>query len=62
MEGAMLHYCLNDSGVLLAFHPARLDRRKGFVGNKMITPIKKPTEGDLLDWQKDLNNQVNKIR
>jgi len=28
----------------------------------MITPIKKPEGGELLDWQKDFNKQVNKIR
>jgi hypothetical protein len=28
----------------------------------MITPIKKPACRDLLDWEKEFNNQVNKIR
>ena len=28
----------------------------------MITPIKKPTHRDLLDWEKEFNKQVNKIR
>jgi len=28
----------------------------------MITPIKKPQHRDLLDWEKDFNKQVNKIR
>ena len=28
----------------------------------MITPIKKPEGGELLDWQKEFNKQVNKIR
>ena len=35
---------------------------KGYVGNGMITPIKKPTGRELLDWQKEFNTQVNKIR
>jgi hypothetical protein len=28
----------------------------------MITPFKKPEGGELLDWQKEFNKQVNKIR
>ena len=35
---------------------------KGYVGNDMITPFKKPAGGELLDWQKEFNSQVNKIR
>jgi hypothetical protein len=28
----------------------------------MITPFRKPAGGELLDWQKEYNTQVNKIR
>jgi hypothetical protein len=28
----------------------------------MITPIKKPAYRDLLDWEKEFNSQINKIR
>lgn len=28
----------------------------------MITPIKKPAHRGLLDWEKEFNKQVNKIR
>ena len=35
---------------------------KGYVGNDMITPIKKPPYRDLLDWEKEFNTAVNKIR
>jgi len=28
----------------------------------MITPIKKPAHRDLLDWEKEFNTQINKIR
>jgi DDE superfamily endonuclease len=35
---------------------------KGFVGNDMITPFKKPPGGELLGWQKEFNSHVNKIR
>ena len=35
---------------------------KGYIGNNMITPFRKPAGGELLDWQKEFNSEVNKIR
>jgi hypothetical protein len=35
---------------------------KGYVGNDMITPIKKPIFRELLDWEKEFNREVNRIR
>jgi len=35
---------------------------KGYVGNGMLTPIKKPIYRDLLDWEKEFNTQINKVR
>ena len=35
---------------------------KGYVGHGMITPFKKPAGGELLEWQKEFNTQVNKLR
>jgi DDE superfamily endonuclease len=35
---------------------------KGYIGNHMITPFRKPAGGELLNWQKEYNTQVNKIR
>jgi len=35
---------------------------KGYIGNNMITPYRKPAGGELLDWQKEYNSQVNKVR
>lgn len=35
---------------------------KGYIGNDMITPIRKPACRDLLDWEKEFNTSVNKIR
>jgi len=55
-------YCLNESGVLLAFDPGSWTGDKGYVGNGMITPIKKPAYRGLLDWEREFNTQVNKIR
>jgi len=35
---------------------------KGYVGLGMITPIKKPPHRDLLDWEKEFNTAINRIR
>jgi hypothetical protein len=43
-------YCLNESGVLLTLDPADWTGDKGYVGNGMITPIRKPECRDLLGW------------
>lgn len=55
-------YCLRESGVLLTLESRDWIGDKGYVGNGMITPIKKPEHRDLLDWEKEFNTQVNKIR
>src|ERR1700677_4329575 len=56
------NYCLGDSEVLLTMDPANWMGDKGYVGNDMITPFKKPAGGELPDWQKEFNSCVNKIR
>jgi hypothetical protein len=53
-------YCLGESAVLDAVDPGNWLGDKGYVG--MITPIKKPVGRDLLDWEREFNTQVNKIR
>jgi len=55
-------YCLSESGVLLTLDPGKWVGDKGYVGRDMITPIKKPAHRELLDWEKEFNRQVNKIR
>jgi transposase len=35
---------------------------KGYQGSDLITPFKKPQGGELLDWQKEFNAQVNSLR
>lgn len=55
-------YCFGESGVLLALDPCKWVGDKGYVGNDMITPIRKPEHRGLLDWEKEFNRQVNKIR
>ncbi len=56
------NHCLGESGVLLSVDPRNWVGDKRYVGNSMITPFKKPEGGELLDWQKEFNKQVNKIR
>jgi hypothetical protein len=56
------NYCLSDSEALLAMNPGNWIGDKGYVGNDMITPFKKPAGGELLNWQKEFNSGVNKIR
>lgn len=55
-------YCLGESAVLDAVDPGNWLGDKGYVGNDMITPIKKPVGRDLVDWEREFNTQVNKIR
>ena len=35
---------------------------KGYIGSGMITPIRKPVHRELLDWEKEFNTAVNRIR
>ena len=35
---------------------------KGYQGSGFITPFKKPRGGTLLDWQKEFNKDVNRLR
>lgn len=35
---------------------------KGFIGTGPTTPIRKPPGGDLLDWQREFNTTINKLR
>jgi hypothetical protein len=55
-------HCLRESGALTSDAAPNWTGDKGYVGAGMLTPIKKPTHRDLLDWEKKFNTQVNKIR
>jgi hypothetical protein len=54
--------CLQDSDVLTTLDPTTWVGDKGYVGNDMTTPVKKPRHRDLTDTDTDFNKQVNKIR
>lgn len=55
-------YCLSESGVFRTLDAGRWIGDKGYVGNNMITPIRKPVYRELLDWEKEFDRQINKIR
>ncbi len=55
-------YSLQDSQVLITLNPENWIGDKGYVGNGMLTPYKKPQGGELKDWQKEFNHQINKVR
>jgi hypothetical protein len=55
-------HCMSESGVIQTLNPANWVGDKGYVGKSMITPIKKPQCRELLDWEKEFNTQINKIR
>lgn len=56
------NHCLAEAAVLTGMDAGNWMGDKGYVGNNMITPIKKPPHRDLLHWEKEFNTQVNKIR
>ncbi|HEV2259703.1 MAG TPA: transposase family protein [Streptosporangiaceae bacterium] len=56
------NHCLGESGVLLLADPRNWLGDKGYIGNNMLMPFRKPEGGELLDWQKEFNKQINKIR
>lgn len=60
--------CRHDSAALAfsaaldTLQPGNWIGDKGYIGKNMITPIRKPTHRELLDWEKEFNQAVNKIR
>lgn len=55
-------FALKQSGVLITMDPQLWIGDKGYVGNDMLTPIKKPAHRALLEWEKQFNTEINKIR
>ena len=53
---------LRESGALEGVNPGSWIGDKGYIGEGMVTPFKKPQGGELLEWQEEFNTQVNKIR
>jgi DDE superfamily endonuclease/Helix-turn-helix of DDE superfamily endonuclease len=55
-------HCIRESDVLSGVDPGKWIADKGYIGSGMITPIRKPAHRDLLDWEKEFNTAVNRIR
>ena len=55
-------FALAQSHVLESHRAADWIADRGYIGNDMTTPFKKPPGGELLDWQKQFNTEINKIR
>lgn len=55
-------FAIRQSGVLDTFDSERWIGDKGYVGLDMLTPIKKPKDRELLNWEKEHNTQINKVR
>jgi hypothetical protein len=53
---------LDDTGLSDLLGPGNSIGDKGFIGKGPTTPFRKPAEGELLDWQKEFNTAINKIR
>ena len=56
------NYGFKKSGVLVTLEPSNWIGDSAYVGNNMITHIKKPPYRQLLDWEKEFNRQVSKMR
>lgn len=55
-------YCLDESEALVTMKPSNWTGDKGYVGRDMVTPIRKPADRDLLDWETQWNKQINSER
>ena len=53
---------LDSSGLLEGIDPSGWIADKGYVGRGMITPHKKPPNGELSEAAKEANKSINKIR
>lgn len=53
---------IRESGILDHLDPESVMGDKGYIGLGMITPIRKPANRDLLDWEKEFNKDINQIR
>jgi hypothetical protein len=55
-------HCIGESGALSGITPGSWIADKGYIGSGMITPIRKPAHRELLDWEKEFNAAVNRVR
>jgi DDE superfamily endonuclease len=55
-------YCLDESAALHALDPDDWTSDKGYVGRGIVSPIKKTTYRDMLDWEHEFNKGINSVR
>jgi hypothetical protein len=55
-------FALKESGVLDTMDEMSWIGDKGYIGNGMLTPYRKPAHRDLLEWEKEYNTQINRVR
>jgi hypothetical protein len=53
---------VRESGILDVLDPTNVFGDKGYVGTGVITPFKKPIGGELVDWQRKFNTDINARR
>lgn len=53
---------VQESGILDVLDPTNIFGDKGYVGTGIITPFKKPARGELLDWQRKFNADIDSRR
>ncbi len=53
---------IHETGVADHLGPDNGIGDKGYIGTGVTTPFRKPPGGELLDWQKEFNTAINKIR
>jgi hypothetical protein len=51
-----------ETGVVELLDLANSIGDKGYIGTGIITPFRKPPGAELLDWQKEYNTEINKMR
>ncbi len=53
---------IRDTGTLALLDPANTIGDRGYLGTGLLTPWRKPPGGALLEWQKEFNTALNKLR
>jgi hypothetical protein len=53
---------IRETGLTKLLHKDNAIGDKGYIGTGITTPYRKPADGELVDWQKEFNTSINKIR
>ena len=55
-------HCVEESGVLITMNPENWIGDKGYIGNNMITPFRKPRRAEFEPGEKEYNKSIAQIR